>query len=169
MHSSATDIGGEGGVIQSPPTRWHVLFSVLVSADSINRRDGSNGGCSPPCFPPPFLSFSLPPARISRAVCPSVRPFLASLLAITRAGSRFILTTRGTRVSAELSQGHVSRRALIALPISTRARSRTTLLTIGIRETRDQLGTLEPLRGMATLRVMFRIFFSSCDQTSVYT
>lgn len=119
-----------GGVIQSSPTRWHVLFSVLVSADSINRRGGGGGGggvgsCSPPCFPP-FLSFSFPFARISRMS--AVRPFLASLLAIARAGLRFILM-------AYPPWGHVSRRVLIALPISTRARSRTTPPPIGTHVT----------------------------------
>lgn len=81
-------LGGEEDVIQSPPTRWHVLFSVLVSADSINRRGSGNGDCSPPCSRP-FLSFSLPSARISRTVCPSVPFWLLSLLLHVRARVSF--------------------------------------------------------------------------------
>lgn len=108
MHLSATDTGGGSyPVIQSPPTRWHVLFSVLVSADSINRRDGDGiGGYSRLLCSPPFLPFSFPSARISRtSVYPSLPSrFSLSLLSHVRP-SRFILTARG--VSA---RGHVGPR-----------------------------------------------------------
>lgn len=55
MHSSATDTGGVIQPAPPSPTRWHVLFSVLMSADSINQRCCGNSGSSP-CFPS-FLFF----------------------------------------------------------------------------------------------------------------
>lgn len=90
-----------------------------------------------------FLFLFHPHASAALFVRPSLSGF--SLCYYT-CGLAFHFDDERTRVSAQLSQGHVSRRALIALPISTRARSRTTLLTIGTGETRDQLGTFQPLR-----------------------